>query len=152
MLPHDTCDPEKDRPRKPPPPPPPPDEVPPGTPVIVDPPYDDDDNPDNTTNFYPGDSDMETVGDACVEYDVTIVATAEGFPPTEFTVRLFGEIAGAGLSPDGLSAYVLCRGGRDSLDPPAGACLPEITECYVFGSAGSTTPYNGVEITSITPV
>lgn len=151
MLPHDTCDEEKDKPRKPPPPPPPPPSVPPGTPVVVDPPYRDDDNPDDITEHYPGDDDEVTGGDGCSQYDVEITATSRNAPPYVFTVRLYGEIEGAGLTNNGLTIYVLCRGGRDSIDPPAGECLPEVTQCLVGGDTGGEG-YTSARVTRIVPV
>lgn len=76
-LPHDACDPQKDKPRKPPPPPPPPPPVPPGTPIEgIDPPYDDPDNPDNVTQPYPGDEPPpppdEPPGQQCIKYSFTL--------------------------------------------------------------------------------
>ena len=78
-LPLDSCDPEKDKPRKPPPPPPPPPPVPPGTPIEgIDPPYNDPENPDNVTEPYPYDEppspppSVDPPGQQCVKYSFTL--------------------------------------------------------------------------------
>lgn len=63
-FPHDSCNPDRDRPRKPPIPEAPPPEIPPGTPIEgIDPPYEDEDNPDTVTNPYPGDQPPEPPSD-----------------------------------------------------------------------------------------
>lgn len=139
-----------------PPPPPPPDStpVPPGTPVQVSPPYRyPDDN--NNTQPLPEDELPEPPpqGGACIPYSVTVRVDliAGGFE--EFTVTLFGEFEGAGVSEDGNSVFVRCRGGQDSIDPPAGECLEVLTDCFVFGSSGATEPsYSFATIVNIVEI
>lgn len=150
-LPHDTCDPEKDRPRKPPVPPPPPENVPPGTPIEnLDPPYEDPENPDNFTDPYPGDDNSPfPIGEQCVSYVVSIEAVEFGGNIFAFDATLFGEIEGAGITNDGASIYVDCRGGSGSVDPFAPDCLPEITRCLVGGS--SEPAYSSARIVNVVP-
>lgn len=151
-LPHDTCDPLKDRPRKPPPPPPPPPPVPPGTPLTnLDPPYEDESNPDNFTEPYPGDDNSPfPIGEECQQYDVSIIVNTFGGESIPLTFRLFGIIGGVGIGGEGSFVYIIAQGGRDSVDPVSPTCLPEQVQCAVYGS---TEPaYSSVEFISATPV
>jgi hypothetical protein len=148
----DTCDEEKDRPRKPPPPPPPPEESPPGTPLEnLDPPYEDEDNPDNITEPFPGDDNSPfPVGEQCVSY--LVIVDALQFDGNIFRIEaiLFGEIEDVGVANNGASIYVDCRGGQGSIDPPAPECLPEVTRCLVGGS--SEPFYSSATFISATPI
>lgn len=149
-LKYDTCDPLKDKKRRPPPPPPPLPEVPPDTPIEnITPPYSDDEDED--TQPFPGDYPLELpFGLPCQEYDVVLAWNNLDGRTGTGTFRLFGEIEGAGVGGDGTFVFVSCRGGAASVDPPAGECLAEITDCAVLGS---TEPdYANVSITSITAV
>lgn len=152
MLPHDTCDPEKDKPRKPPPPPPPPPKVPPGTPLTdISPPYEDEEDPDDFTEPFEGDaSKPPPQGEACVEYDVSIIVYQIVGEPIPLTFRLFGEIGEAGVGLEGRAVYIEARGGRDSLEPLSAACLPEIAQCFVYGSTEPT--YSDAEVVNIVQV
>lgn len=151
-LPHDSCDPDKDKPKPPPPPDPPPPSVPPGTPLTnISPPYDDPENPDDTTDPYPDDRPPELpTGDACVEYDVELSWVNIDGRRGSGVFRVFGEIEGAGVGNEGRFLFITCRGGRDSIEPPAGACLESVADCAVIGS---TEPdYASVTVVAVTPV
>lgn len=147
-LPFDKCDDESDKPKRPPKPPPPPAPVPPGTPLDgLDPPYEDEENPDNFTEPYPGDDNNPfPFGEECTQYDITLRVIPFVGDPIVLTFRMFGEVEGVGIGGGGSFVYILCRGGRDSIVPPAGACLAEVTECGVFGSSEPT--YASVSLVS----
>jgi hypothetical protein len=126
--------------------------VPPGTPITnLDPPYQDEDNPDDITDPFEGDdNDPFPIGEACVQYTVTIVADQIVGDPFIFEVIVFGEIEGVGVINDGATIYLDCRGGQGSLDPIAPECLPEVTRCSVGGATEPT--YTAARIASAIPL
>jgi len=153
-LPHDTCDPDKDKPRKPPPPPPPPPEQPPGTPLDnLDPPYDGDD----TTDPYPGDGTtpppLEPPGEACVAYRMVVRAISDSAfgEPTpgyrDFTLEGWGEFSDPYFDlADGNSLKVDYRGAL------TGECLAEqITETLIVLAGYSDTSYELLSFEEIDP-
>jgi hypothetical protein len=126
-LPHDTCDPDKDRPRKPPVPPPPPSTVPPGTPVEnLSPPYEDEDNPDNFTEPFEGDTEPPLFGEPCAKYSVPFSLTyfdGVGRVPVDSQAVVFGEIGTFRTSittPTSWDLLLECRGQAGS---PGDVCL-----------------------------
>lgn len=153
-LPHDTCNPDKDKPRKPPPPPPPPDEVPPGTPLDnLDPPYDGDD----TTDPYPGDGTTPPAlmppGESCVAYRMVIRAISDqafGEPTPgyrDYTVEGWGEFSEPYL--DAAAGNALKVDFQGSL---LGACLEaQVTETIVVLAAYTDVSFELLSFEEIDP-
>lgn len=159
-LPHDTCDPLKDKPRKPPPPEPPPDPVPPGTPLTnLDPPYEDEENPDNFTEPFPGDESDPTPlppTDECVGYNVAWVLFDSLINAEQSdTVPLFGEIddyrvtldVGEFKPPgnpfsDTVQFQIRCRGVN-----AAGNSCGELDWIRIYGQVGAETTLEVISVT-----
>lgn len=151
----DTCDEQKDRPRKPPPPPPAPPPVPPGTPLTnLDPPYEDESNPDNVTEPYPDDENTPPpMGERCAVYDVNVTyfpLEPDLYQPDTLTVRLYGEIYEASIKDGGRTGSVVCHGGEGALDAPEPGCLEEPFNCGVITNTNPS--YTGGVINFITLV
>lgn len=139
-LEYDTCDPDKDKQRRPPMPPPPREEVPPGTPIEdISPPYDEESSDGGDTDPFPDDSYEEPPltppGEACVKYRVTIeYEQAYGDPTIQREAVVYGEIGEPFISPSGGARAVVlpCRGfafpGGDE------GCQGEIVNRTVFVS------------------